>query len=83
MLVVTLMQSPCLWLVFRVPLFEFEPQDFHTTTHIHIPYTGLPQIRHITILPTDLHHIERIHTISKDLNNITIPLTGIHYIGIF
>jgi hypothetical protein len=20
------------------------PQDFHTTTHIHIPYTGSPQI---------------------------------------
>jgi hypothetical protein len=57
------------------------PQDFHTATHIHIPYTGSPQILHITILPTDFHHIERIHTISKDLNNITIPPTGVLYIG--
>jgi hypothetical protein len=56
------------------------PQGSHTATHIHIPYTGSPQIRHITILPTDLHHIERIHTISKDLN-ITIPSTGIQYVG--
>jgi hypothetical protein len=53
-------------------------QDFDTATHIHIPYTGSP---HITIIITDLHHIEIIHTISKDLNNITIPPTGIHYIG--
>jgi hypothetical protein len=42
-------------------------QDFNTTTHIHIPYTGSPQIQHITILTTDFHPIGKIHTISKDL----------------
>jgi hypothetical protein len=56
------------------------PPDFHTATHIHIPYTSSPQIRHITILTTDFHHIGIIHTISKDLN-ISIPPTRIQYIG--
>jgi hypothetical protein len=50
------------------------PPDFHTATYIHIPYTGSPQIQHITILTTDFHHIERIHTISKDLTSPFHPL---------
>jgi hypothetical protein len=43
------------------------PPDFHTATHIHIPYTGSPQIKHITNIKTAFHSIGRIHTISKDL----------------
>jgi hypothetical protein len=53
--------------------------DFHTATHIYIPYTGKPQIQNITILTTDFHHIERIHSF-KGFNSISILPTRIQYI---